>query len=819
MKKKIFISLVFLITLQVLNSQNIFIYHPNGEKEYFVETDSLFQIKFLKEPDISLKNQLNLFSDIKNEQRTPARIVVKFNREEERTLSMLRSNKSIKYINQSLKNNKGSILIPTDKIMVKIKSGNSLSGILQKLNISYESFRKLGSEANSFLITLLDGNSITIANKLFESGFFEISQPSFTSFEGIQNPFYPNQWGLNNTGQNNGTSGIDINAPEVWSITRGDNNIRIAVIDQGVDLSHPDLANNLLLGFDATDGTVGGANGNCTGNDAHGTCCAGIIGSVNNTIGTIGVAPHCGIIPIRVTYTQNGREIWDDDWTVSAMYHAWAVSNADVVSCSWRQNHVIPLLDAEINNALTQGRQGRGCIVIFAAGNFNSSISYPANSNPSILAIGAMSQCGERKRSSSNVLETNPGVSADPLGVSCDEEKWWGSNFGSQLDIVAPGVKIYTTDIHGNAGYNPPQQGSDISNRDYTSLFNGTSAATPHVAGVAALMLSVRPDLTGQQVRDIIEQTAQKVGGYPYFTTSGRPNGTWHQEMGYGLVDAYAAVKAVAPRISGPSTICDQGTYAITNFPKGASVSWRIIGLNIVSGQGTPSITLARSPNSSGFLAVVQAYITVGRNSIIRLNKDGVFIGTQVPNVLLCPVDPQAPGTVGSAVSYGYTGMNYWLYAKGESTNPSDYRWKIYPDEPFTLPQVFTGKKISFSRSEPGNYTVSLQYNGECGWSREEFSIIEIVGGRSINLVPNPASNIVTVSLTDRQPENLDVPVSLTNITGSYLIQLWSPLGLVKQVTTDKAKYQLDLSGVTSGFYYVHVIKDRKTYRQQLVVK
>ena len=589
MKKNIFITLVLLFVLQIANSQSVFIYNLNGEKEYFIEIDSLFQIKFLEEPDISLKNQLNSFFSIKEEEKTAQRIVVKFNREDKKTLSLIRGNKRIKYINQSLMNSKGSILIPTDKIMVRIKSGNNLSDILQKLNISYESLRKLGSDANSFLITLLDGNSITVANKLFESGFFELSQPSFTSFEGIQNPFYTSQWGFNNTGQNNGTSGIDINAPEAWNITRGHNNIRIAVIDQGVDLLHPDLANNLLLGFDATDGIAEGINGNCSGNDAHGTACAGIISSINNTIGTIGVAPHCRIIPIRVTYTQNEREIWDDDWTVSAMHHAWAVSNVDVISCSWRQGRTIPLLDTEISNALTQGRQGRGCIVVFAAGNFNSAISYPANSNPSILAIGAISQCGERKRSSSNIWETNPGVSTDPLGVSCDGEKWWGSNWGSQLDIVAPGVKIYTTDIRGNAGYNPPQQGSDINNRDYTSLFNGTSAATPHVAGVAALILSVRPDLTGQQVRNVIEQTAQKVGGYSYATTSGRPNGTWNQEMGYGLVDAYAAVYAVAPRLSGPASVCNQATYTIKNLPQGATVQWSASNnsMTLQSGQGT----------------------------------------------------------------------------------------------------------------------------------------------------------------------------------------------------------------------------------------
>lgn len=291
MKKNIFITLVLLFVLQIANSQSVFIYNLNGEKEYFIEIDSLFQIKFLEEPDISLKNQLNSFFSIKEEEKTAQRIVVKFNREDKKTLSLIRGNKRIKYINQSLMNSKGSILIPTDKIMVRIKSGNNLSDILQKLNISYESLRKLGSDANSFLITLLDGNSITVANKLFESGFFELSQPSFTSFEGIQNPFYTSQWGFNNTGQNNGTSGIDINAPEAWNITRGHNNIRIAVIDQGVDLLHPDLANNLLLGFDATDGIAEGINGNCSGNDAHGTACAGIISSINNTIGTIGVAP------------------------------------------------------------------------------------------------------------------------------------------------------------------------------------------------------------------------------------------------------------------------------------------------------------------------------------------------------------------------------------------------------------------------------------------------------------------------------------------------------------------------------------------------
>ena len=147
-----------------------------------------------------------------------------------------------------------------------------------------------------------------------------------------------------------------------------------------------------------------------------------------------------------------------------------------------------------------------GCVVVFSTGNNSAtSINFPSNS-ANVITVGAIDRNGIRV---------------------------WDSNYGSELNVVAPGETngIFTTDREG--GY---------------SNFGKTSAACPHVAGVAALMLSVNPNLTWQQVRNIIESTAQRVGNnYNYQSVPSRPG--WNIEMGYGLVNAYAAVQQICPPI------------------------------------------------------------------------------------------------------------------------------------------------------------------------------------------------------------------------------------------------------------------------------
>lgn len=421
-------------------------------------------------------------------------------------------------------------------------------------------------------------NAMECANFFYESGLFQAAEPNLmlNLLQCVNDTHFANQWGLKNTGQYKGTSGIDIKACEAWQISRG-NNVTVAVIDHGIELDHPDLESNIhTLSYDCGNRT---SPSTVRGN--HGTACAGIIGAVqDNSVGISGVAPNCRLMSIS-----NSMAIDTDpdspNFNILQQQNLangidWARQNgADVISCSWGHNLLQgAFITDAINNAITNGRRrdgkNLGCVIVFSSGNDNaSSVGYPASLS-NVIAVGAISNCGKRKSPS-----------------SCDTETSWGSNYGNMLDVVAPGVLIPTTDRQDNAGYNPntrihPNCGgtkinTDYADRNYTVWFNGTSAACPHVSGIAALILSVNPTLKMRDVRNIIESTAQKIGGYKYKTETGRNNGTWNNEMGYGLVNAYDAVqKAVTcatttvnfvnkPPIISDTTITSCGNIYIQN--------------------------------------------------------------------------------------------------------------------------------------------------------------------------------------------------------------------------------------------------------------
>ena len=204
--------------------------------------------------------------------------------------------------------------------------------------------------------------------------------------------------------------------------------------------------------------------------------------------------------------------VFDDFATADAIDWSWR-QGADVLSNSWGGGAPSDAISRAFGRARTQGRNAKGALVVIAATNNQGPISFPGNL-PGYITVGASTPNDERKTKTSS-----------------DGESWWGSNFGPALSLLAPGVFISTTDISGGHGYDPG---------DFTKTFNGTSSATPHVAGAIALMLSANPALSAPTVRNLLTQSAKRLQGQT----------GWTPELGWGRLDVAKAVAAAKAAVA-----------------------------------------------------------------------------------------------------------------------------------------------------------------------------------------------------------------------------------------------------------------------------
>ncbi|MHA1245737.1 MAG: S8 family serine peptidase [Candidatus Thorarchaeota archaeon] len=285
----------------------------------------------------------------------------------------------------------------------------------------------------------------------------------------------------------------DVDAEQVWGgaedavdVVQGNvdgSGVKVAILDTGIDYTHPDLDDVYAGGYDFVDDDSDPKDGN-----GHGTHCAGIVAAEDNGEGVIGVAPHASIYAVRVL------DNWGSGYTSDIIAGIdWAIDNGmDVISMSLGGGDYDQAFDDAVDRAYNAG-----IVVVAASGNDGKgTISYPA-AYDNAIAVGA---------------------------IDSDHNLADFSNYGPEQEVVAPGVDIYSTMPTYTVTLNYWFMGGYSQNYDRMS---GTSMATPMVAGVVALILSANPDLTPPEVRDILHTTSVDLG-----------SAGWDQYFGYGEVNA-----------------------------------------------------------------------------------------------------------------------------------------------------------------------------------------------------------------------------------------------------------------------------------------
>lgn len=373
---------------------------------------------------------------------------------------------------------------------------------------------------------------LELANQWAELDEVVFSAPNFVSQFVRHAPpsIRREEWHLRNTGANGSKKGEDVNILGAWKTTTGKREIVVAILDDGVDVDHPNLKPRIFRNPDPNAPDTIGRDfflpvddpdhfnprpkrfqapfDQMRGNDIHGTCCAGVAAAAGLNKGSVGAASKCRILPVKIFHAD---DLAPDENVANAI--RYAAQHADIISCSWSGG-----VSTDLQLALAdvgQGRNGRGVAVFCAAGNENGSpVGFPA-SDENAIAVGASTD--QARRASY-------------------------SNVGPQLAFVAPSSggrqAIFTTDVSlSNRGFNLGLEDQGGKDGLHTNSFGGTSSATPLAAGIAALVLSAQPNLSRTELFEVLVQSADKIGsGYD---ANGHSN-----NFGFGRLNAGRAVAA-----------------------------------------------------------------------------------------------------------------------------------------------------------------------------------------------------------------------------------------------------------------------------------
>lgn len=427
--------------------------------------------------------------------------------------------------------------LATDQIILKFKKNQkpkpSVSAfqsfgnqVLDELNVKYNfrSIRLTGNKKNgdTFVLELPPNTPLeAIMDSYQKTGFFEYVEPNYRGKgHGAEiipdDPRFTRQWGHVNDGTfslSTATVDADIDSDLAWDITTGDPDMIVAILDSGAKLDHPEFSGRLWNNNEVIDGTDSDGNNyiddlngwdfanddnDATDDHGHGTNVAGIaLASGNNATGYAGMNWNAQIMTCKVLDDENNGFY---SWWAEAMYYA-VDNGASVINLSAGGFGSSNLLEQAINYAYLNNVP-----VVVSSGNSNSVIEYPAKYE-NAFAIGS----------------TN---ADDTRSVPFFWNATTGSNFGAELDFVAPGNYIYGLSYSSNSNFN--------------SYWGGTSQAAPHVTGLISLLLSVDETLTIDEIRMILEETSEDQVGEASEDTAG-----WDPYYGHGRINAFQALSSL----------------------------------------------------------------------------------------------------------------------------------------------------------------------------------------------------------------------------------------------------------------------------------